>query len=97
MGGGVFMIGREDSDVHRIHSPTGLGGSTVQMQVRVHDIDAHYERAVAEGADITMPLKDAFYGERRYEANDLEGHRWHFAEPFTDIRARGGDAPDFAE
>jgi RNA polymerase sigma factor (sigma-70 family) len=96
MGDGLFMIGREDGEVHRIHSPSALGGSTTQLQVRVRDIDAHYQRAVAEGADITMPLEDAFYGERRYEANDLEGHRWHFAELFTDIRARGGDAPGFA-
>ncbi|HYZ97339.1 MAG TPA: sigma-70 family RNA polymerase sigma factor, partial [Acidimicrobiales bacterium] len=61
MGDGLFMIGREaPGPEHRIHSPAALGGSTIQMQVRVHDIDAHYERAVAEGADITMPLEDAF-------------------------------------
>lgn len=97
VGNGQFMISREDPDVHRIHSPSGLGGSSVQLQVRVHDIDSHYEKAVAEGADITMPLEDAFYGERRYEASDLEGHRWHFSESFSAIRARGGEAPDFAE
>jgi len=97
MGDGMFMIGREDSEVHRIHSPSVLGGTTIQLQVRVRDIDSHYERAVTEGAEITMPLEDAFYGERRYEASDLEGHRWHFAEPFTDIRARGGDAPGYAD
>ena len=97
IGDGILMIGREDAQVHRIHSPSGLGGSTVQIQVRVRDIESHYERAVAEGADITMPLEDAFYGERRYEASDLEGHRWHFAEPFSDIRARGEDAPGYAE
>ncbi len=96
MGDGMLMIGREDAEVHRIHSPIGLGGSTVQLQVRVRDIESHYERAVSEGAEITMPLEDAFYGERRYEASDLEGHRWHFAEPFTDIRARGEDAPGYA-
>jgi RNA polymerase sigma factor (sigma-70 family) len=93
MGDGMFMLGREDPEVHRIQSPGALGGSTIQLQVRVRDIDSHYQRAVAEGADITMPLEDAFYGERRYEASDIEGHRWHFAEPFNDIRARGGDAP----
>lgn len=96
-GDGCLMISREDPEVHMIHSPARLGGSSVQMQIRVHDIDGHYERAVAQGADITMPLEDAFYGERRYEANDPEGHRWHFAEPFTDIRARGGDTPDFTD
>jgi uncharacterized glyoxalase superfamily protein PhnB len=90
VGNGVVMIGRANADVHRIHSPSTIGKTSVQMMVYVHDIDAHYDHAVAEGADITMPINDAFYGERRYEATDLEGHRWHFAERFGDIRARGG-------
>ena len=76
-----------------IHSPLERGLTTVQMMVNVHDVDAHYAHAVAAGADITMELQDAFYGERRYEATDLEGHRWHFAESFDAIRARGGPRP----
>jgi uncharacterized glyoxalase superfamily protein PhnB len=94
MGSGVVMIGRANADIHRIHSPLERGVTSVQMMVAVHDVDAHYAHAVAEGADITMPLEDAFYGERRYEATDLEGHRWHFAESFDAIRERGGDAPE---
>jgi uncharacterized glyoxalase superfamily protein PhnB len=94
VGNGVVMVGRADAPVHRIHSPRALGNTTVQMMVFVHDIDAHYAHAVAEGADITMPIQDAFYGERRYEATDLEGHRWHFGERFADIKARGGTVPD---
>jgi uncharacterized glyoxalase superfamily protein PhnB len=43
-----------------------------------------------------MEIEDAFYGERRYEATDPEGHRWHFAERFEDIKARGGTVPDDA-
>jgi uncharacterized glyoxalase superfamily protein PhnB len=48
---------------------------------------------VAAGATITMPIEDAFYGYRRYEADDLEGHHWHFHESLVDIRARGGIVP----
>ena len=88
VGDGVVMIGRANAEIHRIHSPHTLGNTTVQMMVCVHDVDAHYADAVAEGADITMPIEDACYGERRYEATDLEGHRWHFAERFNDIKAR---------
>jgi uncharacterized glyoxalase superfamily protein PhnB len=88
-GDGVVMVGRQNEEVHRIHSPRAIGNTTVQMMVYVHDIDAHYAHAVAEGADITMPVEDAFYGERRYEATDPEGHRWHFAERFVDMKARG--------
>jgi uncharacterized glyoxalase superfamily protein PhnB len=93
-GDGVVMIGHANAEVHQIHSPRTLGNTTVQMMVYVDDIDAHHAHAVAEGADITMPVQDAFYGERRYEATDLEGHRWHFAERFEDIRRRGGTVPD---
>jgi uncharacterized glyoxalase superfamily protein PhnB len=93
VGSGVVMIGHANAEVHRIHSPRTIGNTTVQMMVYVPDVDAHYAHAVAEGADITMELSDAFYGERRYEATDPEGHRWHFAERFADIRARGGNVP----
>ena len=94
VGDGVLMIGKANAEVHQIYSPSSVGNTTVQMMVHVHDIDAHYAHAVAEGANITMAVEDAFYGERRYEATDLEGHRWHFGERFDDIRARGGSVPD---
>jgi MerR family transcriptional regulator, thiopeptide resistance regulator len=58
------------------------------INVAVHDIDSHYEHAVSEGAAITMPIEDAFYGFRRYEADDLEGHHWHFHESLEAIRER---------
>ena len=97
LGTGVVMIGRANTDIHLIHSPLDVGLTTVMMNAYVQDIDAHYAHAVAEGASITMELQDAFYGERRYEATDLEGHRWHFGERFEDIRARGGRPPEIAD
>jgi PhnB protein len=93
-GSGVIMIGHANEEVHQISSPETVGGTTVQMMVYVTDVDAHYAHAVERGADVTMPLEDAFYGERRYEATDPEGHRWHFAERFQDIKARGGAVPE---
>ena len=73
--------------MHRIHSPLDAGVTTVIFHVYVHDVDAHYANAVNQGATITMDLRDAFYGDRVYEATDPEGHRWHFGERFDDIRA----------
>jgi len=92
-GDGVVMIGRANEASHRVHqiySPSEVGRATAMINVRVHDIDEHYRRAVEAGAHVTMPLEDAMYGFRRYEASDPEGNRWHFHESFTDIRARGG-------
>jgi RNA polymerase sigma factor (sigma-70 family) len=90
-GDGVVMIGRATPaarDVHHLYSPADVGHATVMINVAVNDIDAHYQHAVAEGATITMPIEDAFYGFRRYEADDLEGHHWHFHESLEAIRAR---------
>lgn len=92
LGQGVVMVGRENAEVHRILSPAE-GHASVQIMVRVQDIDAHYARSVSQHADITTALEDTFFGERRYEATDLEGHRWCFLESFDAIRARNGREP----
>jgi uncharacterized glyoxalase superfamily protein PhnB len=96
LGEGLVMVGHANHDVHHIYSPKEVGHTTTMVNVYVHDVDAHYAHAVAEGADVTMTLQDAFYGDRVYEATDLEGHRWHFAERFEAIRARGGSIPEDA-
>ena len=88
LGDGVVMIGRAGEERHGLHSPLDAGASTAMVNAYVHDIDAHYRRAEAEGARIVTPLEDMFWGDRRYEALDLEGHRWHFAERMSGIRAR---------
>jgi uncharacterized glyoxalase superfamily protein PhnB len=50
--------------------------------VEVDDIDAHYERARAAGATILTELEDnPGVGQRQYRAEDIEGHRWMFAQP----------------
>jgi uncharacterized glyoxalase superfamily protein PhnB len=91
---GVVMVGRAEHEIHRIHSPKETGHATCMLNVSVDDVDAHYERAVAEGARITMEINDAFYGERRYEADDPEGNRWHFGEPLAHVRERLGGAEE---
>ena len=56
VGTGVVMLGHANPDIHRIHSPLEVGLTTVMINVYVHDIDAHYAHAVAEGANVTMEL-----------------------------------------
>jgi len=87
IGDGVVMIGRAGDERHGLHSPLDVGASTALVNVYVADIDAHCRRAESEGARIVTPLEDMFWGDRRYEALDLEGHRWHFAERVSWIRA----------
>jgi uncharacterized glyoxalase superfamily protein PhnB len=54
------------------------------VYVVVDDVDAHFERARAEGATILSELEDnPHVGIRQYRAEDLEGHRWFFAQPMS--------------
>jgi PhnB protein len=88
VGNGVVMIGRAGTALHDLHSPVEAGMTTVMVNVSVSDVDAHHARAVAEGARVVMDLEDMFWGDRRYEALDPEGHRWHFTERLADVRHR---------
>jgi uncharacterized glyoxalase superfamily protein PhnB len=52
--------------------------------VVVDDIDAHYNRAQAAGAEIVSELRDLGYS-REYSARDPEANTWHFGtyQPFS--------------
>ncbi len=62
-------------------NPKELGAVTVGIHVYVDDVDAHYERARAAGAEILMEPTDQEYGDRRYDALDPEGQFWSFSTP----------------
>jgi len=52
--------------------------------VYVDDLDAHLARAQAAGASIVEPIRQ--HGYRAYQAEDLEGHRWTFAQARPTMR-----------
>jgi PhnB protein len=64
-------------------NPERAGGQTVLICVYVDDVDAHYEHAKTAGAKIIEEPADQEYGERRYAAEDPEGHQWFFATPIA--------------
>ncbi len=66
-------------------SPVTAGTSTHLLMVIVDDVDAHYKRAVAEGAGTDSAPVDQIYGEREYTARDLDGNRWTFAQHIADV------------
>jgi uncharacterized glyoxalase superfamily protein PhnB len=51
---------------------------TQGLYVALDGVDAHFARAVAEGAEILRPLSETDYGSREYTARDLEGNLWSF-------------------
>jgi uncharacterized glyoxalase superfamily protein PhnB len=91
-GRGRIMVGAEWSDL--VRSPDHVGGANTQS-VHVHlldDVDGHCERARAAGARIIGEPSDQFYGDRVYQALDLEGHRWSFAQTVRDVSREEAEA-----
>jgi uncharacterized glyoxalase superfamily protein PhnB len=70
--------------------------ATRSVLVLVEDVDAHYERAIAEGAEIVHEPEDQPYGERQYSARDPWGYRWTFSQSIADVDPAdwGGSAID---
>ena len=61
-------------------NPKRLGQATQCLYVNIPNVDKHFQRAKKAGAKILEEPKDTFYGQRRYGAEDPEGHQWFFAE-----------------
>ena len=66
---------------HEVDSPRRVGAASSGLVVLVDDVDQHFKRARAAGAQIDSEPVDQPYGQREYGARDLEGHRWWFATP----------------
>ncbi len=77
LGTNVVMLGSVRPDDGLV-SPRALGVATQGLCVYVDDVDAHFERARATGAEITSPPRNTDFGAREYHARDLEGHPWTF-------------------
>jgi uncharacterized glyoxalase superfamily protein PhnB len=63
----------------------GSDGVTHSVTVRVDDVDDHYQRASAAGAQVMSSPATHPYGERQYVAVDLAGHQWTFTQSVADV------------
>jgi uncharacterized glyoxalase superfamily protein PhnB len=68
-------------------------GRSSSVMCYVDDVDAHYARARAAGAEIVQPLEDKPYGDRMYTAADPEGHHWHFSTHLRDVSPEDLETP----
>jgi uncharacterized glyoxalase superfamily protein PhnB len=84
-GKALLMLGSPGPD---FEGPRAIGHWTANLYVDVDDVEAHYRRAVKAGATIIEEPRDTPYGARRYGAEDLEGHRWYFAQALAAPRKR---------
>lgn len=65
--------------------PRSLKGTPVTVHLYVDDVDAVVANAIAAGARITMPVADAFWGDRYGVLEDPFGHRWSVATHLRDM------------
>jgi uncharacterized glyoxalase superfamily protein PhnB len=77
-------VGPDGSSVYLGQPPAGFQGparvgGTSLVHVLVDDVEAHHDRAKAEGATIVEELVDTPFGHRRYTCDDPQGHEWAFA------------------
>jgi PhnB protein len=90
IGDSVFMLG-EEMPGQGCRAPQSLGGTPVGFYVYVEDVDRAFERAVAAGAEVKMPLEDMFWGDRIGSVTDPSGHVWTLASHVEDVSAEEMD------
>ena len=84
IGGSAVMLVDEMPEWGAL-GPKALKGSPVTIHLYVEDADAFFARAVKAGAKVTMPLEDAFWGDRYGKLEDPFGHRWSVATHVRDV------------
>jgi uncharacterized glyoxalase superfamily protein PhnB len=87
-GNAMLMLGSESNNEYGkfIKTPKDLDGINTQAPyIIVEEIDDHYSRAIAAGAEIILDLKEEEYGGRGYSCRDIEGYIWNFGSynPWT--------------
>jgi len=65
--------------------PKALGGSPASLWLYVQDSDALFNKAVAAGAKVQMPLADQFWGDRAGSVADPAGYSWWIATRKEDL------------
>ena len=70
-------------------SPTTIGGTPVSLYLYVENADKVFNQAVEAGAKVTMPIMDAFWGDRFGSVVDPFGHSWSIATHKIDMTPEG--------
>ena len=83
IGDSIIMLSDEMPGWSR--SPQSLGGTPVNIFLYVKDVDGVFNRAVAAGAKVAMPVSDMFWGDRYGQVTDPFGHSWSLATHKEDV------------
>ena len=87
IGDSIVMLADEFPEMGS-RAPQTLGGASGSLLIYTKDVDALFERAVAAGATVQMPLADMFWGDRYGKLLDPFGHQWELATHKEDVPRR---------
>jgi PhnB protein len=79
----IFLV--DEMPGMECRGPQSLGGTPVTIHMYVPDVDKAFERAVAAGAEVRMPVADMFWGDRYGIVADPFGHSWSIATHKEDV------------
>ena len=79
---GLIMLADDFSSMmgRPSETPQTLGGSPITLALNLTDVQSFWDRAVAGGATVTMPLADMFWGDRYGQVTDPFGHKWSMSQ-----------------
>lgn len=75
-GGSLMLSDAYPEYGHPLQAPQGYS-----LNVQVDDIDAWWQRALAAGAEVLMPISEMFWGARYGQVRDPYGVTWAFNQP----------------
>lgn len=84
IGDSFVMLGEECLE-WGVLSAKSLGNSPVTIHLYVKDADTVFNNAVNAGATVTMPITNAFWGDRYGKVVDPFGHHWSIATHLEDL------------
>jgi PhnB protein len=84
IGDSLIMLGDEMPE-HGGRGPTSYGGTPVSFFVYGDNVDQAWQRAVAAGAEVVMPLANQFWGDRSGCLKDPFGHNWWLSQHIEDL------------
>ena len=84
IGDSPIMLADESPEMGHV-GPKTVGGCPISLMIYVEDVDAVFNKALAEGATQQRPVEDKFYGDRSGSLLDPFGYVWHIATHKEDV------------
>lgn len=84
--GSLIMLAEENLEWGN-KSPHTIGGNPMTFGLYVVDVDASFQKALDAGAEVIMPVKDEFYGDRVGQVMDPYGYKWMITTHKEDVSA----------